>query len=428
MVNRLQEHTEESIQKIKNNFPFQYTETQVLYLDEILYKKNYDYYITIHDNENYRYSTTHHHLQTAKHCCYELNRFFKRNPFTYENINNFCKLNNIDLHIDGSNLPISGYAREILEFKNSNNEIIKTSWNEVKSNPERYKSNYDEILTERKNKRTISKEDAVNIIYDMQSKLDRPINSYDFRKKQDGCIGIRTVIKYWGEVWLMQKELGLAVTGKHASLLSNDECLKEIATICNLVYKNENRKTISYNDIRKYGTYYDARPYTSACKEIDITLKEYIESLGFKLQDSGKGFNHIYSDGERVASMYEYEFSNYLRDNGLIYNKDYFRDVKYKTLTTKYKGNMNCDYEIHFQGRIFYVELAGILGNVGHEKCYRENMPINSKSKEKYRLDLMKKRTIFAQESLEYYILLKSEMNEETYRKILDNRYEEVVR
>ena len=55
----------------------------------------------------------------------------------------------------------------------------------------------------------------------------------------------------------------------------------------------------------------------------------------------------------------------------------------------------NCDYEINIKGRIFYVELAGMLGNVAHEECYRNNVPINSKSKEKYRLGLMKKKEIF---------------------------------
>jgi transcription antitermination factor NusG len=88
---------------------------------------------------------------------------------------------------------------------------------------------------------------------------------------------------------------------------------------------------------------------------------------------------------------------------------------------------MNCDYEIHFQGRIFYIELAGMLENTKHQECYKNNISINSKSKEKYRLDLIKKKTILEKENLEYYILLKSEMNEDTYKNILNNSYKEVA-
>lgn len=408
--------------KIANMFPFQCSGNQILYLDDVLCKINYDLHLVIHDSEGYKYKCTIHQIQHIKNDGRILNRFFKRNPFTYENINNFCRLHNIDLYIDGKNLPTSGAARTNFEFITSDGTKINTSWNEIQCNPIRFNKNYENILIERKNSRTISKEDAIKVIYSMQAQLDRPIDSRDFYPKQDGYIGIRTVTKYWGEIWIMQKELGLEVTGKHASILSVDECLKEIENICNMVYQIDNRKLITYNDFSKHALYFDTRPYTNACKKINTTLKEYIESLGFELQKSGVGFNHAFNDGERVCSTYEFEFSKFLRARGLLYNTHYFRDIKYSNLSENYKGHMNCDYEIHFQGRIFYVELAGMLGNKSYEKCYFENSPIKSKSKEKYRLGLVEKKEIFIREGLEHYILLPSNMNSDTYEQILNTK------
>lgn len=82
----------------------------------------------------------------------------------------------------------------------------------------------------------------------------------------------------------------------------------------------------------------------------------------------------------------------------------------------------NCDYCIDFNGQLVYIELAGILCNNEHQEAYRSNTPINSKSKEEYRLKLNQKREIFERNNLEYYILLPNEMNEETYKNIL-NKY-----
>lgn len=427
---RKNENIKNQLDIIKKEFPFKFTTDYILYLIDITINHangGNNYMLTLIDNYGYKYYQDYKHIKSAVKYAKELNKFFKRNPFTYYNINNFCKINNIDLYIDGKGLPISGIAREKLEFINSKQEIIKVSWNEIQNSPERYRYNYSDILIERKRVRSISKEDAIKDILTMQSKLNRPIDCYDFRPKQKGHIGIRTIMKYWGEFRFMQEELGLVITGKYAKKLSDYECLEEIKDICNKVYKEENRKTLLIKDFKRIGTYDDYKKYILVCKNTGTTLRKYLKSLGFELQKAGNGLNFCYDDMERVVSAYEYDFTNYLRNVGLKYNQDYFRDVKYKNISSEYTGNMNCDYEIHFQGRIFYVELAGILGNVGHEKCYRENIPINSTSKEKYRLDLIKKQNIFVKENLEYYILLKSEMNENTYKTILNNDYKGVA-
>ena len=85
------------------------------------------------------------------------------------------------------------------------------------------------------------------------------------------------------------------------------------------------------------------------------------------------------------------------------------------------------DYCINFNGKLVYIELAGILGNKEHQEAYRNNTPLKSKSKEEYRLKLNQKREIFERNNLEYYILLPDEMNEETYKNILKKYLKEAA-
>ena len=414
----------QQIEKIKNEFPQHYNNEITIYLDEVSYlgkNKRKRYWVDFHDNYNYKYQLEYGSLTVGIKEGRNIRRFFQRNPYTCHNIQNYLYLNGINMKLITKDLYTGG-AIKPLEFIDKNNNKVLISWNDISNNPVRYKDeNYDSFYNYRKI-RELTKEEVTKIIYQMQDKLDRPLCQDDFEHPSDDTIGIRIVEKYWKELWLMQKDLGLTITGRHARKVTIEAYLEMILDVCNAVYDNENRKMLVVNDFKKYGVA-SANAYNDTCKINNTTLRDVLVSYGFELQKAGNGFNHTYNDGERVVSMYEYEFSNFLRDNGLVYNEDYFRDVRYKTLTTTYKGNMNCDYEIHFQGRIFYVELAGVLGNVGHEKCYRENIPIKSKSKEKYRLGLMHKKSIFEKEKLEYYILLPSEMNEETYKQILESKY-----
>ena len=88
---------------------------------------------------------------------------------------------------------------------------------------------------------------------------------------------------------------------------------------------------------------------------------------------------------------------------------------------------MNCDYCIDFNGQLVYIELAGILGYKREIDAYRNNTQLESKSKEEYRLKLNQKREMFERNNLEYYILLPDEMNEETYKNILNKYLKEVA-
>lgn len=261
--------------------------------------------------------------------------------------------------------------------------------------------------------KNISKEVATNIIFQMQSKLNRPITAKDFDNPQVNEIGIKTIYRIWGETWIMQKELGLKITGKHQEKYTIDELKKNIINICNKVYNEENRKIIMYSDIQKSGIAPSKiSTYNRYLKKEKTTLREFIKSIGFTMTNEGMGLNYKFNDGEKVMSSYEYEFSKKLKQNNLKYNKDYFRDVKYSTFIKGYTKMQNCDYVIHYDNRIIYIEIAGIIGR--YKENFLNNIPItSSKSKEKYRLKLLKKEKMLKENNLEYYILFPSDLQED---------------
>lgn len=423
------------LETVFNAFPVKFTEeiTYNLLSDdvEVVYnekEKSRNYYVYIVDNYGYKHRVEYNHMMSSRGKSKCLTRFFYGNPYTYENINLYCKLNNIDLHIDGEGLPLSGVARVKMDYVNSKGNIVNASWNQVQHYTFQYQDGYEEVKAKRKAERELSKQDVIDIVMQMQERKGSPLDVYDFYPKQKDGVGIRTIRKFWGELWLMQKELGMKITGKHGSILSDEDTLKEIDTICETVKNTENRTLITYNDFRKHGTYSDNRRYAEACKKLkNCSFREYITSLGYELQRAGNGMNYKFDDGEVTASLYEYDFSKFLRDNGFKYGKTYFRNVYYKKLDSKYKGNMNCDYCIDFDGQLVYIELAGILGNKEHQDAYRNNTPLKSKSKEEYRQKLNQKRDMFERNNLEYYILLKDEMNENTYKNILNKYLKEVA-
>lgn len=416
---------EYKINLISSKYPMTYSDNITLYLENVRYVGNKHYEVDIYDNAGYKYRYNADYIMRAKRNEYTLNRFFKRNPYTSYNIQKFLDINNIPLTLINENL-YSGGARDTLKFLTKDGKIEFITWNEIQQNPKKYMDDYDEYLELKKQSRMMSKEKAIEIIIKMQSKLNRPLVQDDFRNPNEETLGIKIVERIWGSLHEMQRDLGLTLTGKYAKKVDDNNYVALIKNVCDKVFKFENRKILVTGDFKKYGVALISA-YHRTCKNNNTTLISELNKYGFDLQRPGNGFNYNYSDGERATSMYEYEFSNFLRSEGLKFNKDYFRNVKYKTLTSSYNGNMNCDYEIHFQGRIFYVELAGMLGNPIHEECYKGNKPIKSKSKEKYRLGLMSKRNIFESENLEYYILLKSEMNTDNYTKILHLNSREVA-
>lgn len=420
---------EDIISKIKSQFPMKVLGI-TFYLSNVELTKKANgkhnkYLVDMYDEFGYKYKTDFGFVLSSIKSGSQLSKFFKRNPYTYDNINLYCKLNNIDLTIDGTGLPVTGYARELLNFIDSNGNVVKTSWNHITKYKIKCKTP-DEVIRI-KNKVYMSKERAIPIIKNKEKELGRPLLQSDFEgvETTDASIGIRVIWRLWGTFNNMIDELGLI---KHNSFYRpndvnytpHEEVMDIIKEVCEKV-KSAGRNVVTYSDFAEHSDL-DITKFRRHCTLDNTTLNDVVKLYSCELQRAGNGMNHKFEDGEFAVSKYEYDFSQFLRDNGFEYNKTYYRNVYYKKLDNEYKGNMNCDYCIDFNGQLVYIELAGILGNKEHQDAYRKNTPLKSKSKEEYRQKLNQKREIFERNNLEYYILLPDEMSENTYKNIL-NKY-----
>ena len=417
--------------KIKESFPLEILGVSY-YCTNVMVKRKgknrYRYMVDIYDDFGYKYTIDYNRLKSAQKGNYEPAKFFKRNIYTYDNINTYCKINHIGLRIDGKNLPVVGYAREILDFVDNNGNIVKTSWNQISNHiSDRKKANGEIIITNRVN---MTKEKATKIILDMQKKLNRPLLQIDFEnnKTTENSIGIHPIMDIWGNFTNMIQDLGLEghdyfYKPNSKDYIPHDEVMKYIEEVCKIA-KSENRNIIMRKDFKDI----KMEKIINHCKKDNITIYDALNKYGCKLQEPGNGMNYLFKDGERTTSRYEYDFSMFLREKGFVYNKTYFRDVRYKNLDKDYNGNMSCDYCIDFGDKSIYVELAGILGNKEHQEAYLSNTPISkSKSKEEYRLKLNKKCNIFERNGLDYYILLPPDMNKEIYENILKKYMKEAA-
>lgn len=272
----------------------------------------------------------------------------------------------------------------------------------------------------------ISKSKATELILKKQRDLGRLLLTKDFCSPEQDEVGIGIIKNIWGSFNNMKMDLGLEITQEGMTTLSKpfDEMKKDLDSLCDNIYRAENRKTITTDDINNnpntvtYGTY--QRIFR---KELGLTVRDYLQTIGFQLQDAGTGLNYMFLDGEETSSQYELFFSKYLRDAwGLTYNVDYFRNIKYKTFVDNYNRNMDCDYIIRKNDQLIYIEIAGMLRD--YKQWYLDDKPIiSSKSKEKYRLTLTKKEKMFVQSNLKYHILFPCDLNEE----YLNGLFEEIT-
>lgn len=267
-----------------------------------------------------------------------------------------------------------------------------------------------------------SKEKVVRLIYKMQKEINRPLLYDDFRGK--GCyhVPIEIIREYWGTINKMKEELGLEVIQESMidRHLSKDEFDNMITNISEFIY-NEGRNFITTREINSHKEWNNCNSLRKYANEYyNTNISDILESKGIKLGKQGSGINFIFKDGENVSSQFEYMFSKFLKEYGLIYNVDYFRDVKYSTFIPNYNGHMNCDYVIHIDGKIIYVEIAGIIEP--YKMWFFNNKPIiGRKSREKYRLKLKTKETLLRNNGLIYFILFPCDLTKENFISILQD-------
>ena len=267
-----------------------------------------------------------------------------------------------------------------------------------------------------KNECDLNKNEIIDRIYKMQSKLNRPLMYNDFRESDSfDEVGILSIRKYFGTMNQMKEELKLEIIqedmiSKHVE--DFDILVKELQFICDMVRK-DNRNIITSKDITRINRLnINYQSFQKRCLENDTSVRNVIKDYGFELQKEGNGLVYSFHDGERTVSQYELNFSNKLREYGYLYDKDYFRDVRYKEFINDYNDMMNCDYVIHIGNKAIYIELAGMLGGI-YENNYKNNIiNANSKSKKLYAEKLHKKEDMLIQNGLNYFLLFPSDLKE----------------
>lgn len=272
------------------------------------------------------------------------------------------------------------------------------------------------------NTKHISKEQCSEIILNMAKQYNRPLMYDDFRGHQYRQVNIQMIKKYWGSLNKMKQDLGLEIIqesmiDKHLSKDDFDAMLLDIRKYV----QNDNRDFITTEEIDSNKQWNNSQSLRRYAKDYyNMSLTDILLKNNVRLGKQGQGINFDFPDGEHVTSQFEYMFSKYLRDYGLKYNDDYFRDIKYSTFIPEYKNNMNCDYVIHINDKIIYIEIAGIIE--AYKEWYYKNKPItNSNRKEKYRQKLMEKEKMLKSHNLIYFILFPCDLTKDNFKNILEN-------
>ena len=269
----------------------------------------------------------------------------------------------------------------------------------------------------------MSKEQCTEIILDMVKNYNRPLMYDDFRGHDYGQVTIQMIRDNWGSLNKMKQDLGLEIIQESMmdrQLSSKEELDNMISDICDFVH-SENRNFITTREINANPNWISADSLQRTSKKFyNLKLQDLLNKHNVSLGNQGSGISFDFSDGEHVTSQFEYMFSKYLRDYGLRYNVDYFRDVKYSTFIPEYKNNMNCDYVIHINGKIIYIEIAGIIAEY-KTWFYDDKVIGRSKSKENYRLKLKKKEEMLKSHNLIYFILFPCDLTKDNFKNILEN-------
>lgn len=82
------------------------------------------------DGEGYKYLSSINVVKNARKRGTELNRFFRKNPYTYENILNYLKINNRDITLISTKLS---NAKEDLSWFCPEHNYFQSSWNSIKN-------------------------------------------------------------------------------------------------------------------------------------------------------------------------------------------------------------------------------------------------------------------------------------------------------
>lgn len=268
----------------------------------------------------------------------------------------------------------------------------------------------------------LTKEQVINLVLRKAEELNRPLMYNDFRGH--GCYNVSFghIKRHFGTMNEMKEELGLEIV-QPPMIKVTQEIFDNNINLIKEYLEKENRDFITFTEwgSLKIDNLYSYQSLGRFTKEnYNISLKEYLLTHGIKTGKAGEGLLHKFDDSEIATSQFEYMFSSYLRKIGLVYDVDYFRNVRYSIFCDDYEGTKDCDYVINYNNKTIYVEIAGILGQ--YKPFYYEDKPItSSKSKEKYRQKLKEKEQFLIANNLIYFILFPCDLTEENMKQVIEN-------
>lgn len=311
-----------------------------------------------------------------------------------------------------------GRALKIEELVNNTMSLPSAFWLAENCPDDNVKS-YDDFVKwcgYGSNKLIKDDEQVANAIIALEKKLNRPLIKEDITTEN---LGFTTIVinRIWGSWNNCKKALGLQDI--ECKPLHTFEYYKnKLDVLLNMIYKTNNRKFISWRDIEdsKYGEYrLEHKTIVKAFQREGLDFYKYVMSKGFIFTPNSWGITEYSADGEKLKSIYEIDFSNYLNQLGFLYNKDYERDVMYKNFCNiEYNTKMNCDYVIHKDNEDYYIEIAGIL----HSEKDLDKVNLGER-KETYRQKMNKKIDALSKSNVKSLILYSYDMKTDRYKEIV---------
>ena len=359
-----------------------------------------------------------------------INKILKDNKITFNDFcNYFGKVKHVRTESKDFDLYLKKYkskcnelgrALKLSELVNNSFGLPSGKWF-IDNCPDDIKS-YDEFIEWcgfKSNKLKKDKNFVIEKLIELQNKLHREIIVSDINESNLGFSMI-AVTRIFGGLGKAKEEIGLINSQRIINKSQTFSELKnDLKIILLSIKEKEGRNQIILKDISqtKYVEYPScATRYKNQFEKHNEDFYKFVESYGLKFATNGNGNCFKFDDGEFTKSFLEYKLSCYLKNElGLIYNQDYFRDVRYDTFSDTDR-KINCDYLIKHNGKQYYVEISGMI-----KPCYKDKWKetdFKSHTKNEYRDNMILKERLFKDNNCSYFIWFSDDIHNEIYRDV----------
>lgn len=262
-----------------------------------------------------------------------------------------------------------------------------------------------------------TKAEVIKLLTEYQEALGHPIRYRDLKGDSAPVSGI-VVNRLFGTLTKAKEELSLAAT-----LPNQPQPFEYYRDVLRTTVLNFQRITgeheITWRDIES-GAYADPafnhKTYAYAFRRGGVNLKTFLKELGVTMAPSSFASRHTFDDGELAMSAMERDVSTFLREQGFVYGRDYYRDYKYSNFTAA-TGRSDCDYYFPAIRGGCCVEVAGII--YAPRNLDWRTHEFASKPENDYRDKMIAKEQILLDASVPHLFLFQYDMNSGVYKQKL---------